>query len=85
MRLSTRAAILTVSALVIGTLGAQARMMNHETGYTQTNIVSDLSSEKATLTDSDLLNSWGIAFFQAVHSGSMTTMWVCRLSTPVPG
>jgi uncharacterized protein (TIGR03118 family) len=31
-------------------------------GYTQTNLVSDLSSEGAQVTDSSLINPWGMAF-----------------------
>jgi len=48
--------------VTMGAVGANARM-NHKEGYIQTNIVSDLESEKAILTDGDLLNPWGIAFF----------------------
>jgi uncharacterized protein (TIGR03118 family) len=63
IRLSAKTLILTMFTLAIATIGAYAKMMNHESAYVETNIVSDLSSEKAILTDSDLLNSWGIAFF----------------------
>lgn len=61
MRLGSKILILTMLAAAIGAAGANAKM--NRAGYAQTNIVSDLSSEKATLTDPDLMNPWGIAFF----------------------
>ena len=61
MRLNLKIATLTLMTMAISAVGANAKMMHK--GYVQTNIVSDLASENATLTDADLVNSWGIAFF----------------------
>src|SRR5579872_3611131 len=62
MRPGSKVLILTLLGLMLGAASANAKMM-HKGGYTQSNIVSDLSSENPILTDSDLMNSWGIAFF----------------------
>lgn len=56
-----------LAALPAGT--AQASDSGHGAAFTQTNLVSDLPSVGAQITDSGLLNPWGLAF------GPTTPLW----------
>lgn len=79
-RLRTRVIGVVASAVVVGTLTAQSgTAVNADSArrnaFVQTNLVSDLPG-RATLTDPELKNPWGIAF------GPTTPLWVNNQFNP---
>jgi uncharacterized protein (TIGR03118 family) len=60
---------------VIGCALSMAPLLASAQNYTQTNLVSDLSSENAVATDPNLKNSWGLA------RGASSPWWVNNAGT----
>ena len=68
------AAIVTAGALAAGALGA-APASAHPTAYRQINLVSDQPGH-APLTDSDLVNAWGLAASPGTNASPGSPLWV---------
>ena len=70
------AAIVSAGALAVGALGAApAGAAAHPSAYRQINLVSDQAG-KANLTDSDLVNAWGLAASPGTNASPGSPLWV---------
>ena len=70
------AAIVSAGALAVGALGAApAGATAHPSAYRQINLVSDQAG-KANLTDSDLVNAWGLAASPGTNASPGSPLWV---------
>jgi uncharacterized protein (TIGR03118 family) len=64
-------------AVAVAAPAASARTHGHDNEFTQTNLVSDLSTVGAQIVDPNLKNPWGLAF------GPTTPLWVADNGTSV--
>jgi uncharacterized protein (TIGR03118 family) len=66
-------------AVAVAAPAASARTHGHDNEFSQTNLVSDLSTVGAQIVDPNLKNPWGLAF------GPTTPLWVADNGTSIAG
>jgi len=66
-------------AVAVAAPAASARTHGHDNEFTQTNLISDLTTVGAQIVDPNLKNPWGLAF------GPTTPLWVADNGTSIAG
>ena len=66
-------------AVAVAAPAASARTHGHDNEFTQTNLISDLTTVGAQIVDPNLKNPWGLAF------GPATPLWVADNGTSIAG
>lgn len=69
------APVLVTAGAVLGTVAAASPAAAHQIGFRQVNLVSDVAGV-APLTDSDLVNAWGLAASPGTDQAPGSPLWV---------